>query len=252
MSGHTDDAGSAPLVRHAEPVAQAPEGCQMISNHIADQPMRDEPYKSSTACLTLITTTTEARVDSRLLAQHLHNKHQSLFELIKNHRSDFEELGLLRFQTGEVSGGRPEKFAMLNEDQCTLALSYSKNTPRVRQLKVQLVKAFGEHRRAASMRQSEYLPGHNQLKDVIHIKAAGSSNERHVHMNVAKLLNKTVGLEAGQRASAPVPQLALMIVAQMMAATAMQGAHDHHDGYQRVKQSMLTLSECTKLQVGHG
>jgi phage regulator Rha-like protein len=201
---------------------------------------------------TLVTTANEARIDSRWLAQHLHNKHQSLFELIKNHRADFEELGLLRFQTGKATGGRPERFAMLNEDQSTLALSYSKNTPRVRQLKVMLVKAFGEARRAADMRRTEYLPSYHRLSDSIHAAAAGSANEKHVHANVARLLNKTVGIESGQRRTATVPQQAFMIVAQEMAARAMQSANDHHDGYQRVKLSMLALAECTKLQVGHG
>jgi hypothetical protein len=70
-------------------------------------------------------------------------------------------------------------------------------------------------------------------------------------MNVAKLVNKTVGLQAGQRAVASMPQQAMLIVAQTLAARAMQSAFDHHDGYQRVKQSMLALSECTKLQVGN-
>lgn len=202
---------------------------------------------------TLITTTAEARVDSRELAQHLHNKHQSLYELIKNHRADFEELGILRFQTGVIDGrGQPEKFTMLNEDQCTLALSYSKNTPRVRQLKVKLVKAFGEARRAAYLRKVEYLPSYHRLSDAIHTAAAGSSNEKHVHGNIARLLNKTVGLETGQRAFASTTQQAYMIMAQDMATKAMQSAADHHDGFQRVKQSMQALLACITMQVGHG
>jgi phage regulator Rha-like protein len=232
-------------------------GCDPVpfQNHISnelDLPIASTACQDNSTRTALITGTIEPRIDSRLLAQHLQNKHQSLFELIKNHRADFEELGLLRFQTGKAKGGRPEKFTMLNEDQSTLALSYSKNTPRVRQLKVMLVKAFGEARRAAEMRRTEYLPSYHRLSDAIHTAAAGSSNEKHVHGNVARLLNKTVGIEAGQRATAAVPQLAFMIVAQEMAARAMQSARNHHDGYQLVKQSMLALSECTKLEVGHG
>lgn len=232
-------------------------GCDPVplQNHTTNElnfPIAGTAGQDNSTSTALITGTIEPRIDSRLLAQHLQNKHQSLFELVKNHRADFEELGLLRFQTGKATGGRPEKFTMLNEDQSTLALSYSKNTPRVRQLKVMLVKAFGEARRAAEMRRTEYLPSYHRLSDAIHTAAAGSSNEKHVHGNVARLLNKTVGIEPGQRATAAVPQQALMIVAQEMAARAMQSASDHHDGYQRVKQSMLALSECTKLQVGHG
>ena len=84
-----------------------------------------------------------------------------------------------------------------------------------------------------------------------HTAAEGSSDEKSVHGNVARLLNKTVGIEAGERATAAVPQRSLQIVAQEMAARDMQSANDHHHGYQRLKQSMLALSECKKLQVGH-
>jgi phage regulator Rha-like protein len=192
--------------------------------------------------IALTTTTTEARIDSRLIAPQLGNKHQSVFGLLKSHRADFEELGLLRFQTGKGTGGRPEKFAMLNEDQAYLLLAYSRNNPKARRLKIKLVQAFSEARKAADMRQREYLPTYHRLQDAIHAAAAGSANERCVHINVAKLLNKTVGIDAGQRAAASVPKQALLIVGQMMVAQAMQSALNHHDGYQLAKQSMLALS----------
>ena len=195
----------------------------------------------------LTTTIDEARIDSRLLAKPLGNKHQSVFELLKNYRADFEELGLLRFQTGKGTGGRPEKFAMLNEDQAYLLLTYSRNNPKTRCLKIKLVKAFSEARKAADMRRTEYLPTYHRLQDAIHTAAAGSANERYVHINVAKLLNKTVGIDAGQRTAAPVAKQALLIVGQMMAAQDMQSALDHRDGFQRVKQSMLALHNIAML-----
>ena len=149
-------------------------------------------------------------------------------------------------------GGRGERFALLNEDQAYFLLSLSRNTDTVVKLKAKLIKTFGDYRRAADMRRTEYLPSYHRLSDAIHSAAAGSTNERFVHTNIARLLNKTVGIESGQRAAAPVPQQALMIVAQELAARAMLSATDHRDGYQMVKQSMLVLSECTKLQVTHG
>lgn len=149
-------------------------------------------------------------VSTQQLAKHLGNKHQSLFELVKNHRSDFEQLGILRFQTGVIeSRGQTEKFAMLNEDQAMLALAYSKNTKRVRELKVKLVRAFGQALRAADIRKTEYLPQYHQLHDRIGALASGSANERYVHSNVNKLLNKFAGIEAGQRSNAALPQQAL-------------------------------------------
>ena len=196
----------------------------------------------------LTTTATEARVDSRLLAISLGTKHQSTFELLKEHRADFEELGKVRFETGASPGsktGQTERFALLNEDQSYLLLTYSRNTARIRQLKVKLVKAFGEARRAAGQHGAEYLPTYHQLHDELHALAAGSDHERHVHMNVNRLINKAVGLEAGQRSAASMPVQSMLAVAQAVAVKAARGAADHRAGYQRIKSAMVALSAAT-------
>lgn len=60
------------------------------------------------------------RVDSRELAQRMGVKHKNTIELLDKHKADFLELGVLPFQTEKPSGpngGRPERFALLNEDQ---------------------------------------------------------------------------------------------------------------------------------------
>lgn len=89
----------------------------------------------------------EPVADTRVLADQLGLQHQNVFELVKGYASDFEQLGILRFQTGEIRGrGQPEKFALLNEDQTYLLLTFSRNTAKVRQLKVNLVKAFKQAR----------------------------------------------------------------------------------------------------------
>ena len=80
------------------------------------------------------------------------------------------------------------KFALLNEDQAYLLLTYSRNTARVRELKVRLVKAFRDARIAADTRKGEYLPTYHRLHDDIHALASGSPNERHVHGNINKLV----------------------------------------------------------------
>lgn len=66
----------------------------------------------------------EPRVDSRLIAEQLGIKHQNFRELIQSYQADFEEFGILLFETGEIRGrGQPEKFALLNEDQSYLGLT---------------------------------------------------------------------------------------------------------------------------------
>ncbi len=198
----------------------------------------------------LIADNVQARVDTRLLAKHLGGRHQSMFELVKGHRSDFEELGLLRFQTGEIRGrGQPEKFALLNEDQCYLLLTFSRNTAKVRHLKVRLVKAFRDARRAAEHRQTEYLPTYHALHDQIQVLAAESSNPQFVHMNVNKLINSVAGLDAGQRRGLDLPQQSMVVVAQAVAARALRGAVDHHVGYRRAKEALQVLSFLARAEV---
>lgn len=203
---------------------------------------------TTTEAFTLTIVKAEPRIDTRLLALQLGTKHQSTFELLKNHRVDFEELGKVRFETGASPGsktGQTERFAMLNEDQSYLLLTYSRNTVRTRQLKVKLVKAFSEARRAAGQHGAEYLPTYHQLHDELHALAAGSDHERHVHMNVNRLINQTVGLEAGQRCTAPMPKQSMLAVAQAVATKAARGATDHRVGYQRIKTAMVALSAAT-------
>lgn len=90
----------------------------------------------------------EARADTRDLAQALGNQHESIMSLLTDYTSEFEALGILRFEIGEISGrGRPPRFALLNEDQCYLLLTMVRNSELVVPLKRQLVQAFGEARR---------------------------------------------------------------------------------------------------------
>ena len=208
---------------------------------------------SSPEHVPLITTKDEARVDSRLLAKHLGNQHHSMFENVKNYVADFEALGKVRFETEASPGsktGQSVKFVLLNEDQSFLLLTYSRNTARVRHLKLKLIQAFRAARQAIDLRQAEYLPAYHQLHDGLHQLAIGSSNEKFVHMNVNRLVNKAAGVEAGQRARASLPQQARLIVVQSLAAQAIQGAQDHHEGYQRVKKTMQDFTDFMTLRVG--
>lgn len=181
----------------------------------------------------------EPRVDSRLLAEQLGNAHESVMRLLTDYQADFEQLGILRFQIGEITGrGQPAKFTLLNEDQAYLLLTYSRNTAKVRALKVRLVQAFRDARSGQTVTSIEYLPGYHELHSLAHELAAGSPNERFVHMNLNKLVNKTVGIGSGERQTVATPTKSAIVVAQTLATKAMSGAKDHHDGYQAAKQAL--------------
>lgn len=92
----------------------------------------------------------EPRVDSRLLAEQLDNKHKNSMALIERYSEKFNEFGLLPFQTearptGQHGGGEA-RFVLLNEDQAFFLLALSRNTDRVVDLKSSLIMAFREAR----------------------------------------------------------------------------------------------------------
>lgn len=195
--------------------------------------------------LALTTTSTDARVDSRLLAIHLGNKHRHVMALIDRYVEKFKRINHMSFKNAcgerKQGGGTVERYALLTEDQAYLLLALSRNNTRIVNLKVKLIQVFGEYRRAAELRHAEYLPSYRQLQNAIHSVASGSPNESWVHRNVAKLVNKTAGLDVGQRKSVQTPQMAKLIVAQEAAAYAFLSAQDHHAGYQQTKQAMVAL-----------
>lgn len=197
------------------------------------------------APLTLIEKKGEDRVDTRLLAEQLQNQHRPVVALVDKYQSKFEQFGKVLFEKAPSPGsrtGQSERYALLNEDQCYFLLSLSRNTDHVVDLKANLVRAFKEARTGREAVAIEYLPGYHQLHSKAHELASGSPNERFVHMNLNKLVNKTVGAASGQRSTVPLPVRSMTVVAQTVALNAMENAKDHHDGYEKAKTALNQLS----------
>ena len=86
-------------------------------------------------------------IDSRLIAIELGIKHKSFMETIKKHEKQTEKaFGGLRFETAvpDQPTGNPPQFVYLTEEQSLFMMTLSRNTERVVQCKIQLVKAFSE------------------------------------------------------------------------------------------------------------
>ena len=75
------------------------------------------------------------------IAEGIQNEHASVILLVRKYIDDLNEFGLVDFKS-ESSGGRPTEFALLNEQQSTLLLTYMRNSDVVREFKKRLVKAF--------------------------------------------------------------------------------------------------------------
>ena len=82
------------------------------------------------------------------IAEGTDTQHKNVLELVRKYQQDMEEFGLLAFQTrprqeGQHGGGDTE-FAILNEQQSTLLLTYMRNSEIVRTFKKRLVRQFYE------------------------------------------------------------------------------------------------------------
>lgn len=199
--------------------------------------------KAKAAAIPLIEHAQELRVDSRLLAEKLQNQHKNVMELLERYPGHFQRFGILPFETeklADASRGRPQRYALLNEDQSYFLLSLSRNTDHVVELKANLVAAFSDARKPRGA-EEEYLPTYHALHSLVHDLAAESKNAKFVHMNVNKLINSTIGVESGKRHGLPIPRKSLLVVAQATATHAMAAAKDHHDGYQMAKSAMQML-----------
>lgn len=200
----------------------------------------------------------EPRVDSRLLADRLGNQHATVIRLIDEYKSDFESLGVLRFKIGKPraksKGGRPEKLAMLTEDQAYFLLTLSRNSQKVRSLKIELVKAFARFRQNRQV-EEDYTPYYSELHDSVKVLAdhahqhGSTTDERIFHINFNKLINKAFGLESGQRQSLPGNLRAKMTAANVIAKDliehAISSGMDHHQAYKNVKDAVEMLAAIT-------
>lgn len=91
-------------------------------------------------------------VDSRVIAERLGIQHDNFLQTLEAHRASIEAaFGIILFETGKIEGrGRPSKYTLLTEEQATALMTLSRNTPQVVELKIALVQAFSEARKARS------------------------------------------------------------------------------------------------------
>ncbi|THG83904.1 hypothetical protein E5198_06300 [Pseudomonas sp. A-1] len=200
--------------------------------------------------ITLTTYKGEPRVDSRLIAEQLGNQHENTYDLVKRYAEDFRQFGILRFETGEITGrGQPEQYALLNEDQCYLLLTYSRNTPRARALKINLVKAFREARDRASVSDAQYLPLYHSMHAEVaalaqRAKECGSSTPEHLfHINANKALNKAMGIASGERGTLTIEQRLILTTLQAVYRRhlhdSLERGDDHREAGRKAKGAVL-------------
>ncbi len=203
--------------------------------------------------ITLVQAKGEARVDSRMLAKQLDTKHKSTFELIGRYTDQLKRFGQLPFQTAvgkrTQGGGKAERFALLNEDQCYFLLALSRNTEPVVNLKADLIAAFREARDRTNVADGQYLPLYHSMHTEVaalaqRAKALGSTTpERIFHINANKALNTVMGIHTGERESLSLDQRLLLTSLQAIYRRHLRDSLDagasHRDAGRKAKDAVL-------------
>ena len=200
--------------------------------------------------IALTESTHEALVDSLLMAKPLGVSHHAVLQLIDKNIDAFKSLGQLAFQMRVVSkkgAGQATRYALLTEDQAFFLLALSRNTKRVVKLKLILVQAFSRFRHEQQS-STDYLPFyhnfHNAIKALVEYAHANGSNTKEsiFHLSYNKLINKSCGIESGQRQNIDVnSRVNITNATAAVIATIKQGIDsgvDYHDIFQQAKVSI--------------
>jgi phage regulator Rha-like protein len=203
-------------------------------------------FRATTEALVLVPSKGELRIDSRTLADSLGIGHKPMFNQILKHRARVERYSQLTFRKSlgerKQGGGNAEKVALLTERQALFVLTLSRNTEIAMDLKEKLVDAFIDARRATETRQVEYLPEYHRLHDAIKVAAAGSPNERWMHVNANRAMNQLVGIGPGQRATAGAGVQSLLTVGCLLATQAVREGKDGQTVHQRLQNALKPLA----------
>ena len=201
--------------------------------------------------ITLSTVKNESRVDSRILAEWLGNKHRTTFRVIRDYQAELEEHGKMCVKNTPSNAGQKERHALLNENQCFFILALSKNTPKVVQLKSAMVKAFGAARRAIADRE-KYLIDYNAMHASLKLLAEeNNTDQKWQHINYNKLINKTFGIKPGARSELDVHTLNLVAGAQALCedwiARGRGLGMNHKEVYKVIKRHLEAIAESRML-----
>lgn len=145
----------------------------------------------------------EPYTTDKIIAKCSHNQLKAVKNLIRSHKKDFEEFGVLHFENAKPlqgsKGGRPQKIYHLNEQQATLLITYLDNTPQVNQFKKNLVREFYRMKKELNQRLINRAIGKPQRKSLTDaIKSWPNANSWSYRNMTQLLLKRATGLTAHQ------------------------------------------------------
>lgn len=161
--------------------------------------------------------------DSLVVANGTGYEHHSITRKIRDCEKEFLELGKILFMDAPSINktekrGRKQKIYLLNEPQTSYLITLLDNNSIVRRFKLELVKEFFRMRKFILERQTaewqqSRLTGKKIRKDETDVilesliplaETQGSNNAGKLYMVYSKLVNNTLGIEAGRRDNLPL------------------------------------------------
>lgn len=202
--------------------------------------------------------------DSKVIAEGTGNKHKNVKELIVKYQAEMMEFGTLSVLNVESTGGRPEQYYQLNEEQATFLITLLRNSTRVVAFKKELVRQFYEMRRFILERQtSTWVETRQQGKltrkaetDVIkqlieYAKNQGSERAEMLYVTYSKLANKMAGIK--KRDEATVSQLNNLSLMENIILNCIQNGilmeKHYKDIYQDCKRRLELFKDIAYLEV---
>lgn len=145
---------------------------------------------------------------SLVVAEGMKIEHRAVIVLLDKYEDDFRELGTFAFEMRK-SGGRPIRYAELNEEQMLYLITLMRNSQVVVKFKKELSKEFIRQRRLIShlltqRKNSEWIEQRQQgimarkeetdtIKDFVeYCKEQGSQNADRYYSNISKMENKAL------------------------------------------------------------
>lgn len=136
----------------------------------------------------------EPYTTDKIIAECSGNQLKVVKNLIRYHKNDLAEFGVLHFENAKPlkgsKGGRPQKTYHLNEQQATLLITYLDNTPQVNQFKKNLVRQFYRMKKELTQRQINRAVGKPQRRTLTDAIKAWPYADRWTYRNMTQLLLK--------------------------------------------------------------
>lgn len=160
----------------------------------------------------------EVYTNSLIIANGIGRNHDSVTKTIKRYYNHLNDLGKVGLTVQPSKSGQKQNVYILNETQAVFLLTLMDNSEKVIEFKKALavefikMKNFILQRQSAEWQQSR-LTGkqvRREETDIIleklipHAESQGSKNAGKLYMTYSKLVNSTLGIEAGQRDKLPL------------------------------------------------